>query len=66
MDRFSFLNAAHTDFSHNYNDQYTENPDSVEAVGEVFFKVLILDKHPIMDKIQLLILQTLHQDSTKH
>jgi hypothetical protein len=32
MDRFSFLNAAHTEFSHNYMIN-TENPDSVE-VGE--------------------------------
>jgi 2-oxoglutarate dehydrogenase E1 component len=38
MDRFSFLNAAHTDFFGQLYDQYTENPDSVEASWRSFFQ----------------------------
>ena len=38
MDRFSFLNAAHTEFFAQLYDQYTENPDSVEASWRSFFQ----------------------------
>ena len=38
MDRFSFLNAAHTDFFAQLYDQYTENPDSVEPSWRGFFQ----------------------------
>jgi 2-oxoglutarate dehydrogenase E1 component len=38
MDRFSFLNAAHTEFFGQLYDQYTENPDSVEASWRSFFQ----------------------------
>jgi 2-oxoglutarate dehydrogenase E1 component len=38
MDRFSFLNAAHTEFFAQLYDQYTENPDSVEPSWRGFFQ----------------------------
>jgi 2-oxoglutarate dehydrogenase E1 component len=38
MDRFSFLNAAHTDFFADLYDQYLENPDSVEPSWRSFFQ----------------------------
>jgi 2-oxoglutarate dehydrogenase E1 component len=38
MDRFSFLNAAHTEFFAQLYDQYTENPDSVEPSWRSFFQ----------------------------
>jgi 2-oxoglutarate dehydrogenase E1 component len=38
MDRFSFLNAAHTAFFADLYDQYLENPDSVEASWRSFFQ----------------------------
>ena len=38
MDRFSFLNAAHTEFFAQLYDQYLENPDSVEASWRSFFQ----------------------------
>lgn len=38
MDRFSFLNAAHTDFFAQLYDQYLENPDSVEPSWRGFFQ----------------------------
>src|SRR5512133_1926962 len=38
MDRFSFLNAAHTDFFAELYDQYLDNPDSVEPSWRSFFQ----------------------------
>lgn len=38
MDRFSFLNAAHTQFFADLYDQYTLNPDSVEPSWRAFFQ----------------------------
>ena len=38
MDRFSFLNAAHTQFFAQLYDQYLENPDSVEPSWRSFFQ----------------------------
>lgn len=38
MDRFSFLNAAHTQFFADLYDQYTQNPDSVEPSWRAFFQ----------------------------
>src|SRR6478609_4306603 len=38
MDRFSFLNAAHTDFFADLYDQYLENPDGVEPSWRSFFQ----------------------------
>jgi 2-oxoglutarate dehydrogenase E1 component len=38
MDRFSFLNAAHTEFFADLYEQYTENPDSVEPSWRSFFQ----------------------------
>ncbi len=38
MDRFSFLNAAHTQFFADLYDQYTSNPDSVEPSWRAFFQ----------------------------
>lgn len=38
MDRFSFLNAAHTQFFADLYDQYTVNPDAVEPSWRAFFQ----------------------------
>jgi 2-oxoglutarate dehydrogenase E1 component len=38
MDRYSFLNAAHTAFFAELYDQYLENPDSVEPSWRAFFQ----------------------------
>jgi 2-oxoglutarate dehydrogenase E1 component len=38
MDRFSFLNAAHTAFFADLYDQYIQNPDSVEPSWRSFFQ----------------------------
>ena len=38
MDRFSFLNAAHTAFFADLYEQYLENPDSVEPSWRSFFQ----------------------------
>ncbi len=38
MDRFSFLNAAHTEFFSDLYDQYLANPDSVEPSWRSFFQ----------------------------
>jgi 2-oxoglutarate dehydrogenase E1 component len=38
MDRFSFLNAAHTAFFADLYEQYTTNPDSVEPSWRSFFQ----------------------------
>ena len=38
MDRFSFLNAAHTDFFADLYDQYLVNPDSVEPSWRSFLQ----------------------------
>lgn len=38
MDRFSFLNAAHTEFFAELYDQYLVNPDSIEPSWRSFFQ----------------------------
>ena len=38
MDKYSFLNAANTQFFEDLYDQYLENPDSVEASWRAFFQ----------------------------
>ncbi|WP_395065114.1 2-oxoglutarate dehydrogenase E1 component [Flavobacterium sp.] len=38
MDRFSFLNAAHTEFFAQLYDQYLDNPDAVEPSWRAFFQ----------------------------
>ena len=38
MDKFSFLNAAHTAFFETMYEQYLENPDSVEPSWKAFFQ----------------------------
>ncbi|MET0759256.1 MAG: 2-oxoglutarate dehydrogenase E1 component [Flavobacterium sp.] len=38
MDRFSFLNAAHTEFFADLYDQYLQNPDSIEPSWRSFFQ----------------------------
>ncbi|MBC7495206.1 MAG: 2-oxoglutarate dehydrogenase E1 component, partial [Flavobacterium sp.] len=38
MDRFSFLNAAHTEFFAQLYDQYQLNPDNIEPSWRAFFQ----------------------------
>ena len=38
MDKFSFLNSAHTSFFAEMYDQYLESPDSLEPSWKAFFQ----------------------------
>ena len=38
MDKFSFLNAAHTGFIADLYDKYLVNPDSIEPSWRSFFQ----------------------------
>ena len=38
MDKYSFLNAAHTAYFADLYDQYLKNPDSVEPSWRAFFQ----------------------------
>ena len=38
MDKFSFLNAAHTGYFADLYDQYIQNPDSIEPSWRAFFQ----------------------------
>lgn len=38
MDKFSFLNSAHTDYFEELYDQYLQNPDAVEPSWRAFFQ----------------------------
>ena len=38
MDKFSFLNSAHTSFFAEMYDQYLESPDSLEPRWKAFFQ----------------------------
>ena len=38
MDKYSFLNAAHTSFFEELYGRYTKNPDSVEPSWRAFFQ----------------------------
>jgi 2-oxoglutarate dehydrogenase E1 component len=38
MDKFSFLNAAHTAYFADLYDQYLQNPDSIEPSWRAFFQ----------------------------
>lgn len=38
MDKYSFLNAAHTAFFADLYDQYLQHPDSVEPSWRAFFQ----------------------------
>jgi 2-oxoglutarate dehydrogenase E1 component len=38
MDKFSFLNAAHTAYFADLYDQYLQNPDAVEPSWRAFFQ----------------------------
>jgi 2-oxoglutarate dehydrogenase E1 component len=59
MDRFSFLNAAHTEFFAQLYDQYLENPDSVEPSWRSFFQgfdfgmTTYNDENPVQQIVQV-------------
>ena len=38
MDKFSFLNAAHTGFISDLYEQYQKNPDAIEPSWRSFFQ----------------------------
>jgi 2-oxoglutarate dehydrogenase E1 component len=40
MDKFSFLNAAHTGYIADLYDKYLQNPDIVEPSWRSFFKAM--------------------------
>jgi 2-oxoglutarate dehydrogenase E1 component len=59
MDRFSFLNAAHTEFFAQLYDQYLENPDSVEPSWRSFFQgfdfgmTTYNDENPVQQMVEV-------------
>ena len=53
MDKYSFLNAAHTSFFAELYDQYLKNPDSVEPSWRAFFQGFDFGSESISDQIDL-------------
>ena len=43
MDKYSFLNAAHTAYFADLYEQYQQDPDSVEPSWKAFFKAMTLE-----------------------
>ena len=56
MDKFSFLNAAHTGFIADLYDQYLINPDAIEPSWRSFFQGYDLanEKYSLTDDEELL------------
>ncbi len=51
MDKYSFLNAAHTSFFATLYDKYLVNPDSVEPSWRAFFQGFDFGKESLLDEI---------------
>ncbi|MEE9363849.1 MAG: 2-oxoglutarate dehydrogenase E1 component [Cellulophaga sp.] len=51
MDKYSFLNAAHTSFFAELYDKYLINPDSVEPSWRAFFQGFDFGKESLLDEI---------------
>jgi len=43
MDKYSFLNAAHTAHFADMYEQYQQDPDSIEPSWKAFFKAMTLE-----------------------
>ena len=47
MDKYSFLNAAHTVYFAELYEKYKQDPDSIEPSWRAFFKVMTLEVRPL-------------------
>ncbi|WP_405267721.1 2-oxoglutarate dehydrogenase E1 component [Cellulophaga sp. Ld12] len=53
MDKYSFLNAAHTSFFAELYDKYLINPDSVEPSWRAFFQGFDFGQESLLDELDL-------------
>ena len=53
MDKYSFLNAAHTSFFADLYDKYLINPDSVEPSWRAFFQGFDFGQESLIDELDL-------------
>ncbi|MFT4832537.1 MAG: 2-oxoglutarate dehydrogenase E1 component [Psychroserpens sp.] len=53
MDKYSFLNAAHTSFFAELYDKYLTNPDSVEPSWRAFFQGFDFGQESLLDEMDL-------------
>lgn len=53
MDKYSFLNAAHTTFFADLYDKYLKAPDSVEPSWRAFFQGFDLGSELTLDEIDV-------------
>ncbi|MEH6680548.1 MAG: 2-oxoglutarate dehydrogenase E1 component [Sediminicola sp.] len=53
MDKYSFLNAAHTSFFAELYDKYLTNPDSVEPSWRAFFQGFDFGQESLLDDLDL-------------
>ena len=53
MDKYSFLNAAHTSFFAELYDKYLMNPDSVEPSWRAFFQGFDFGQESLLDELDL-------------
>ncbi|MET6989101.1 2-oxoglutarate dehydrogenase E1 component [Sediminicola arcticus] len=53
MDKYSFLNAAHTSFFAELYDKYLTNPDSVEPSWRAFFQGFDFGQESLMDEMDV-------------
>ncbi|MEM8508882.1 MAG: 2-oxoglutarate dehydrogenase E1 component [Bacteroidota bacterium] len=53
MDKYSFLNAAHTSFFAELYDRYTKNPDSVEPSWRAFFQGFDFGLESALDELDI-------------
>ena len=53
MDKYSFLNAAHTSFFSELYERYTKNPDSVEPSWRSFFQGFDFGMESSLDELDI-------------
>ena len=53
MDKYSFLNAAHTSFFAELYDKYLTNPDSIEPSWRAFFQGYDFGMDSALDELEL-------------
>jgi len=58
MDKYSFLNAAHTSFFAELYDKYLKNPDSVEPSWRAFFQGYDFGSETVLDELDVQTLTT--------
>ena len=53
MDKYSFLNAAHTSFFAELYDKYTKSPDSLEPSWRAFFQGFDFGLESSLDELDI-------------